>query len=71
MTEGATALGVWLAFRNALSVEIRHLLDQVVIVQQDGSVWAHGERVLIALDWNTRIRRRSVGPRLCHCHSSS
>ena len=41
--KGAAALGVGLAFGDAFAVERRHLLDQVVIVQQDRSVGADGQ----------------------------
>ncbi len=43
MTEGATALGVRLSLRDALAIEVRHLLDQVMIVQNDGAVRTDGE----------------------------
>jgi hypothetical protein len=42
--ERTTALGVRLAFRDALPVEIGHLLDQVVIVQHDRAVGPDGQR---------------------------
>jgi hypothetical protein len=41
--KGAAALGVGLAFGDAFAVERGHLLDQVVIVQQDRSVGADGQ----------------------------
>jgi hypothetical protein len=34
---------MWLAFGDAFAVERGHLLDQVVIVQQDRSVRADGQ----------------------------
>jgi hypothetical protein len=42
-SKGAAALGVWLAFGDAFAVERGHLLDQIVIVQQDRSVGADGQ----------------------------
>jgi hypothetical protein len=53
--ERAASLGVRLAFRSALPVEVRHLLNEVMILQQDGAVGADGERVLIAGDWNAGV----------------
>ena len=44
VAERAAALGVRLALRDALPVEVRHLLDQIVILQQDRTVRADGER---------------------------
>jgi hypothetical protein len=52
---------VRLALAYPFAVEPRHLLDEVVIVQQDRSVRADRERMLIALDRNTGIRRRRRG----------
>ncbi len=43
VAEGAAALGVGLALRDALPVEVRHLLDQVVVLQQDRAVGADGQ----------------------------
>ena len=43
-----------------------HLLDQILILQQDGAVRTHGERVLIAFDRDPGVRRRRVALRLCH-----
>ena len=55
VAERAAALGVRLAFGDPLPVELRHLLDQVVIVQQDRPVPAHGQRVLIALNQDAGV----------------
>ncbi|SKX64312.1 Uncharacterised protein [Mycobacteroides abscessus subsp. abscessus] len=37
-----------LTLGDALAVELRHLLDQIVIVQDDGTARSDGERMLIA-----------------------
>ena len=58
VAEGAAALGVDDALGYALAVERLHLLDYVVILQQDRPVGAHGERVLVACRGNPGIRRR-------------
>ena len=50
MTERAAALGVGLPLRNALPVEVGHLLDQVVVLQQNRAVGADGERMFDAGD---------------------
>ena len=55
-----------LAFGHPFAVELRHLLDEVVIVQQDRPVRADGERVLVAFDRDAGIRRRRY--RLCVGH---
>jgi hypothetical protein len=34
----AAALGMWLPLRNTLTVEVGHLLDQVVVLQQNRPV---------------------------------
>ena len=39
-----------LAFGDPLAIEIRHLLDEVVIVEHDRAVGADGQRMLVALD---------------------
>ena len=46
--EGAAAFGVGLALGDALAVEVRHLVDEMVIVQQDRAVCANGQRVAVA-----------------------
>lgn len=38
------------ALGHPLPVELRHLLDQVVVLQQDGSLGARGQRELVAGD---------------------
>src|SRR5439155_6934522 len=68
-TEGAAALGVRLALGRALTVEVRHLLDEIVVDQEDRSVGADGERVLLALDRDAGIRRRGRGLGR-HCSAS-
>ena len=54
LAERAAALGVGLPLRDALPVEVGHLLDEVVILQQDRAVGPDGQRVLDA-------RRRCAG----------
>src|SRR5258705_6542919 len=48
VAERAAALGVGDALGHALAGERLHLLDYLVILQQDRPVGAHGERVLVA-----------------------
>jgi hypothetical protein len=70
--EGAAALGVGLALGDPLAVEVGHLLDQIVILQQDRAVWPHGERMLIALDQRARIGSgRKLVLVLSHADTSS
>jgi len=69
-TEGAAALGVRLALRNSFAVELRHLLDEVVILQKDRAVRTDGERVLITRDRDTGIGRRRLGLLAGHCGAS-
>ena len=54
--EGARPLGVRLALGNALAVEVGHLLDQVLVLEQDRAVGADGQRELVAGDWDCRRR---------------
>jgi hypothetical protein len=59
----ARALGVDDALGDALAVELRHLLDDVVVLQQDRPVRADGQRVRVARRRDPRVgrgRRRSV-----------
>ena len=55
--ESAASLRVRLAFGDTLPIEIRHLLDQVVIVENDRAVRSDRQRMFIALDGNARISR--------------
>src|SRR5207302_10628152 len=48
VAEGAAALGVHDALGHALAIERLHLLDHVVILEQDWTVRAYGERVVVA-----------------------
>jgi hypothetical protein len=41
MTKTAATFGMGLAFGNAFAVELRHLFDEVVVVQHDRAVWAN------------------------------
>jgi hypothetical protein len=56
--ESTAALGVRLAFRDALAVELGHLLDQVVVLEQDRTVRTDGQRVLVARNRYPGIGRR-------------
>ena len=56
--ERAAALGVRLPLRDALAVEVGHLLEQVVVLQQDRPVRADGQRMLVAGDGDSGVRRR-------------
>jgi hypothetical protein len=44
-----------LTFGNPLPVEVRHLLNEIMILKQDRAVGPDGERELIAGDWNPGI----------------
>ena len=46
-TVGASALGVHDALGNALAVEVRHVLVQDVVLQQDRAAWANGHGVVV------------------------
>ena len=56
--EGAAALGVRLALGNPLPIEVRHLLDQVEVLEQDGSIGTDGKRMFLAGDGYACIRGR-------------
>jgi hypothetical protein len=56
--ERAAALGVRLPLRDALAVEVGHLLEQVVVLQQDRPVRADSQRMLVAGDGDSGVRRR-------------
>jgi hypothetical protein len=49
MTEGAAAPGMRLTLRDAFAIEVRHLLDQIMIVEDDRAIRADSERVLVGL----------------------
>ncbi len=49
------ALGVHDPLWDALAVELRHLLEQVMVLQQDRPVAASGQRVLVTLNRDTRV----------------
>ncbi len=55
MTKASAAFGVRLTLGDALPVEVRHLLDEVVIVQDDGAIRADGERVFVAGDGSSGV----------------
>jgi len=45
--ECASALGVWLALGNLFAVEMRHLLEEMHIVQHDRPVGADRQRIAV------------------------
>ena len=49
--ERAGALGMRLALRNLLAVEMRHLLEEMDVVEHDGAVRADRKRVAVAWRW--------------------
>lgn len=55
VAEGPGTLGMGLAVRNHLSIEAGHLLHEIVVMQQDGSIRPHGERVFVAGHGNPGI----------------
>ncbi len=59
LTERAGALGVHVALRHALAVEVRHLVQEVVVVQQDRTVGADGQAVAVAGRRSTGLGRRA------------
>ena len=71
VAERAAALGVRLPLRDPLPVEVRHLLDQVMILQQDGPFRAGRQRELVALDRDAGVGGRGYWTVVCHCHTSS
>ena len=60
VAEGTTSLGMRLALWDPLAVEVRHLLYQVVILQQDRTVWSYGECVFVAGYGNPGVVRRGL-----------
>jgi hypothetical protein len=64
VAEGAAAFGVDHAFRHTLAVEMGHLLDQVVILQQDRATGAGGQGTLIARRGNPGVGGRDGRPLL-------
>jgi hypothetical protein len=61
VAEGAGALGMGLALRDPLSVEVGHLLDEVVVLQQDRAVGANRERELVGRYRDTGVGGGRVG----------
>src|SRR5882757_7800569 len=55
--ERATTLGMRLTLRDPLPIEIRHLLNQIMVLQQNRTIRPDGQRKLITRYRNTRIRR--------------
>src|SRR6185437_11797546 len=62
----AAALGVNHAFRNPFAVELRHLLDQVMVLQQDRTVGAGGKGMFVARSRNACIGGRYRRCLICH-----
>src|SRR5205807_259669 len=58
IAESATALGVHHALGYAFTIERLHLLDDVVILQQDRTVGAYRERVVVARRGNAGVGSR-------------
>src|SRR5690606_34689574 len=54
-TKCAAAFGVGLTLGDPFAIEIGDLLDQVVVVQDNGPVAPHGERVFVAGDGDARV----------------
>ena len=65
-TESAAALGVDDALRDTLAVELRELLDQVVVVKEHRPLNTRGQRFVITCDRDTEI----VGGGLGHGEAS-
>ena len=61
---------MWLTFGSPLPVPVRHLLDEIVILQQDRAIGADGERVLIAGDGNAGIVCRGLVAVVRHDNAS-
>ena len=59
LTERTRALGVHVALRHALAVEVRHLVQEVDVVQQDRAVGADRQRVAVAGRGGAGVRRRA------------
>ena len=55
----AATLGVHNTFRDALAIEVRQLVDEGEVLQEDGTLRAGGHRVLVVVD---RVGRRSSQP---------
>ena len=55
-TERATTFSVGLAFRDAFTIEIGHLLDQVEVLQEHRAVGTDGQRVLLAGHGDAGVR---------------
>ncbi len=68
--ERTRALGVRLALGHAFAIELRQLLDEVVVMQQNRSVRPDAQRMLVALYRDTGVRRRRNGLDVSHCRSS-
>src|SRR5690242_1995723 len=50
---------MWLALGDALAVEVRHLLDQVLVLEQDRPVGSDGEGELVAGNRGAGVRGRA------------
>jgi len=66
VAEGTRSLGVGLTLGDTLPVEVGHLLNQIVVLQQDGAVRTDGQRMLVTGDRDTGIGCRRPG--LCVGH---
>ena len=68
LAERTATLGVDDALRDALAVELRELLDEVVVVQEDGTLRSGGERFVVAGDGNSEV---VGGGALCFRHGKA
>src|SRR3546814_3068569 len=57
--EGARSLGVGLALRHLFAVEMRHLFQEMHVVQQDRAVRADRQRVTVARRGGAGAHRRA------------
>ena len=64
MAEGSGPLGMGLAVGDHLAVEIGHLFGEIVILEQDGAVGAHRQRIFVA-GYRDEIGRASCRERVC------
>lgn len=73
---GGGAAGVDHALRDALPGEVRHLLDQVVVLEEDRPPGPHCQRLVVVPHRSSRVRRRRLRverarrPELARIHGS-
>ena len=66
VAECTAPLGMRLPLGNPLPVEVRHLLDEIVILQQDRTVGTNGQRVLVARYGDSRVGCRRLAILFLH-----